>query len=84
VKGWAGWAEGACGNGSVDRRSSWHVIGVVCRVASANWGGEDSGDRAVGLGEADWHWRLDGAAVVQQGGRGLRRREEGEDDGTYA
>jgi hypothetical protein len=32
----------------------------------------------VRLGEAKWHQRPGGAAVVRQGGRRLRRREEGE------
>jgi hypothetical protein len=36
AKGRAGRAEGTHGSGSVGRRSSWHVIGAVCRVASAN------------------------------------------------
>jgi hypothetical protein len=33
AKGKAGRAEGARGSGSVGRRSSWHAIVAVCRVA---------------------------------------------------
>jgi hypothetical protein len=43
AKGRAGRAEGTRGSGSVGRWSSWHAIGAVCSVASANWGGEDFG-----------------------------------------
>jgi hypothetical protein len=74
-KGRAGQAEGAHGSGSVSR------LGLPRGQCELGRGG--FGDRAVRLGEAKWRQQPGGAAVVRQGGMGLRRREEGEDDGTY-
>jgi hypothetical protein len=74
VKRRASRAEGARGSGSVSRRSSWHAIGGSLPRGQCELRRGRFRDRAVGLGEAKWCRRPGGAAVVRQGGRGLRRK----------